>query len=444
MPLLLVRKTKMQKEKELSEMAKLTPSARRDIDFLKQFAEGAYMLNSLKKITTKVPYAKGAFYLSEFLGKTPSAIVQEYKSDAHGNLYECLDKWEKVFRDFATFLENKNFSSATVALYYAGAKALINTNVPRRMSVQAKSPVAISRTIPGVSFDDLKEIFAICSVRERAIITFLKDSGMSRADALILNLENLENFERGDQFIHLSVFRGKESVEYGPFIGPNAVEALRAYFALRRSRGENLTAKSPLFTTEEKPLVRLNLVSINNVFLRITQKAGKRISTHRLRKFFETYMALSVRHPIILKFWMGHKVSKGRDIESRYIIPPIPEQLALYKESYHNIDLTGGSLEERAKAVVKAEFERMLTPEAKAFAEHHDIRYQHRRGKPKAKENCENGEHCGENFAQVQETELLQHLKDGWKIAYKLENGEVIIQRSAQVFFADGVVFFCP
>lgn len=407
---------------------KLTPSAQRYLDFLNKFPEGAYMLDNLKKVTTQVPYAKGAFFLSEFLGKNPSQIVQDYKADVHGNLYEASDKWEKIFKDFATYLEKKKYSSASVALYHNGAKALINANVPRRMHVQAKTEKGVSRTIVGVTFEDLKEIYGMCDVRERAIVAFLKDSGMSKADILPLDIGILENFDRGDQFIHLSVFRGKESVEYETFIGPNTVEALKAYFALRRNRGESLTPQSPLFVTEEKPLTSLNSRSVSSLFARIAKKSGKKITTHRLRKFFETYMALIVRHPIILKYWMGHKITKARDVEVRYIIPPTPEQLKLYQESYKNIDLTGGTLEERMREAAKEQFEKMLSPEAREFAQSHNLRFKGRKKKPEpeSEKACEDGKHC-QRLAS--EAELPDLLADGWHASIVLPSGKIVVER---------------
>jgi integrase len=412
-------------------MKKLTPAEKAQVDYVMQYAEGRHMLEKVAtKINTRLCYAKGVKFLCDFLQKTPTAIVQEYQGDVKANSYEAYDKWERIYDDFATYLaKEKNFGSASVAVYHSGAKNLINTNVPRSVRLAAKAPSKVSRTIAGVTFADLKQIFNIADVRERAIIAFLKDSGMSKADVLPLNLEILENFDRGDEFIRLSVFREKEGVEYETFIGPNAVEALKAYFALRRSRGENLTPKSPLFAVVRKPFIRMEDTTVSTLFTRLTQKSGKIVTTHRLRKFFETYMALTVRHPIILKYWMGHRIGKSRDIEARYIIPPTPEQLKLYQESYRNIDLTGGTLEERAKQAAKEQFEKMLTPEQKEVIAKSGLKLMRKKGsEPKDAEKCEDG-HC-ENFEQISEAELLQHLRDGWTIVKELSSGEVIVRRA--------------
>ena len=42
---------------------------------------------------------------------------------------------------------------------------------------------------------------------------------------------------------------------------------------------------------------------------------------------------------------------------------------------------------------------------------------------------CQNGVHCGEQYEQIGENQLLEYLRDGWAVAYKLENEEVIVKR---------------
>lgn len=402
-------------------MRNLTPSDKKQLEFLEASPEGRHMLNKVAKSqSTKIAYSTGCKHFADYLKKGLTEIVREYQDDVKANSYAGFEKWEAVFDDFAIYLQKLGLSSASVTLYHAAAKALINANVPRSLRLQAKTPEANSRTIAGVTIDDLKEIFAMCDVRGRAIVAFLKDSGMSRADALTLNIKDLKNYEKAD-FVHLEVFRAKEKVEYETFIGPDAVQALRAYFTSRTIKGETLTQESPIFATDYKPYVRLNEVSLSSLFGRIEAATGKTISSHRLRKFFETYQALVVRHPIILKYWMGHKIAKSRDIESRYIIPPTPEQEKLYRESYRNICITGATLEERAQAAAKEELRKLLTPEEKQLLSDAGLRLRRR------EKNRENGG-SQESFKQIVESELLEYLKSGWQIVKELANGQVIVK----------------
>jgi integrase len=417
-------------------MGNLTPSEEKILEFVEASPGGRHMLDKVAKAqSTKVAYSTGCKHLSDYLKKPLSQIIQEYQADVKANSYAAFDKWENIFDDFAIYLEKQRLSSASVALYHAGAKALINANVPRSLKLQAETPKRSSRTIQGVSIEDLKQIFAICDVRERAIIAFLKDSGMSRADALTLNIRDLKGYEKQD-FVHLQVYRGKEKVEYETFIGPDALQALRAYFRSRTIRGETLTQESPIFANDYKPFGRLTEENLSTIFSRIEKATSLTISSHKLRKFFETYMALIVRHPIVLKYWMGHKIGQSRDIESRYIIPPTPEQEKLYRESYKNISLTGATLEEMAQAAAKAEFAKMLTEEQKQLAIKAGIKFQKTKPKPKEeieevekfvaerKKDCRNG-HCQKI---VTEQELPSFLEENWRIVASLPSGKLVIE----------------
>lgn len=408
-------------------MDRLPPSRKREIEYAESFPESRRMLEKIAKaVSTKVSYGKAVRLLSEFLRKDPTQIVDEYKADAKKSMYDAFDKWERTFDDFTIFLEKYGFGSATVHLYHAGAKALINCNVPRSMMVRAKSPEVYSRSIPPVTFDDLKKVYGMAGVRDRAIIAFFKDSGISAADAVGLNFGDLEGFGRGEKWARIKVYREKEHVEYETFLGPNATEALRAYAGVREQKGERTTEDSPLFVTETKPFRRLNLRALRADLRQVQRSTGIVISTHRLRKFFETYMALTVRHPIVLKYWMGHKVKGGRDVEAKYIIPPTPEQLRLYKESYKNIDLTGGTMEERVKAI--EQIMEKMTPEQRELMRKHGVTMMRKReGGEGGKDTETNGGQATQRIAG--EEELGELLTQGYRVILTLPSGKIVVER---------------
>lgn len=416
----------------------LGPFDRHFVEFCEKYPEATEMLRgAARTLSTKALYARGVYLLSEFYHKTPTEIVAEYRTDVKAGAYDAYDKWEKVFRDFAIFLEDKDFKSATVGIYYTGAKALINYNVPRSLRLQTKAPEVFSRTIPGVTLEDLKKLYAMSrSPRERAFMSILKDSGISCADVIRLTIKDLEGFDKGEEWIHINVVREKEHVQYETFLGPNAVNDLKAYLAWREQRGEKITPQSRIFVSEHTPYEVLDSAAVACIFTRMTARTGIDISTHRLRKFFETYMALVVRHPIVLKYWMGHKIRQGRDIEARYIIPPTPEQLKLYKEAYRSIDITGATVESRVKELEK--FKASLTPEQQETAKRAGLlmRKKERVSKPKEEgeeeegqepEKCENGEHCQR---VASEAELPELLAQGWHASIVLPSGKIVIQKA--------------
>lgn len=418
-------------------MEKLPPSAKKLIKFCESSAEGRHMLAKVCKTTsTKIAYSMGCKFLSDYLSKTLSEIVSEYKVDVKKSQYEAFDKWEMIFDDFAIYLRDKlGYKSASVHLFHVGAKALINANVPRSLRLQAKTPEVHSDEIPPITFEDLKQVYNMCNVRERAFIAFLKDSGISSADAVRLNIGDLKGFDKNESWIHIRLIRKKEHVNYETFLGPNATAALRAYLKLRERRSEKITKETPIFITETKPYKRLNAHALHTAFRRIKLKSGITISTHRLRKFFETYMALGVRHPIVLKYWMGHKVKSGRDIEAKYVIPPTPEQLKLYKETYEHIDFSPKpDAMEMIVAEIKVRTEK-LTPERKRklikeLSLRHPKLLKHPEIKRMYEETTKGGDMAVEpNFKEIGEDQLLAYLTNGWSIVYKSSNGTIIVKR---------------
>ena len=389
-----------------------------------------------KATNTKIAYSMGCKFLSDYLGKTLSEIVSEYKSDVKKSQYEAFDKWEMIFDDFAVYLRDKlGYKSASVHVFHVGAKALINTNVPRSLRLQAKTPEVHSSEIPPITFEDLKSVYEMCNVRERAFIAFLKDSGISSSDAVRLNVGDLKGFDKNESWINIRLIRKKEYVNYETFLGPNATAALRAYLKFRERRSEKITKETPIFITETKPYKRLNAHALHTAFRRIKLKSGIVVSTHRLRKFFETYMALTVRHPIVLKYWMGHKVKSGRDIEAKYVIPPTPEQLKLYKEAYEHIDFKP---KPDAMETLIAEIEvrtEKLNPEQKRrlikkLSLRHPKLLEHPTIKRMYEETTKGGDMALDpNFKEIGEDQLLAYLTNGWSIVHNLQNGRLIVKR---------------
>ena len=68
-----------------------------------------------------------------------------------------------------------------------------------------------------------------------------------------------------------------------------------------------------------------------------------------------------------------------------------------------------------------------MTPEQKATIARHGIRLTKRKNELKVHEDCTDGEHC-ESFEQINETQLLDYLRQGWVIVHKLGNGDVVIK----------------
>jgi hypothetical protein len=250
---------------------------------------------------------------------------------------------------------------------------------------------------------------------------------------------DIEDLSSG--FGYLRVFRRKENVNYETFIGPNAMQAMATYIDFRKRMGENVTDESPLFTKKNKLGERLTRSLISYMFQSLTQKSGVAISTHRLRKTFETFLAVGKVHPLILSYWTGHKVKGGRDIEGKYIIPPKTEQIKLYRSAYHHIDISA-KLDETAMflAEMRTRMTALPSHQRQRFLKEITLAYPAKaqviRDDPQIRQlltepNITNGGMAFSDlrFEEINESKLLTYLRAGWQVAYNLKNGRVIVEK---------------
>ena len=155
------------------------------------------------------------------------------------------------------------------------------------------------------------------------------------------------------------------------------------------------------------------------------QTGGKQVRFHCLRKFLADHLS-SFMSESKWKMILGKMV-----VESAYISP---DDLAKdYARAMSEITFTRSPLQEdRVRELAREELKASLTTEQKELIAKSGLKLRRKENVSAPKDECEDGEHCDEgdeNFEQIAETDLLAHLKDGWQIAYKLTDGQVIVKR---------------
>jgi len=439
-------------------MVTLTPADYKRIAWVKSFKAGEKWLLKLEKqygekLETFKNYALALEAFCEYVGMNPDEIIEAYKAALDKNVREAVDEWNEKLDLFVPWLikrgkkiirkgkeEIKPIKRSTASTKFCAIKSFFDYNVS--IALTAKTPEFHSEAKKPVTLDDLREkVLPHADVYQTFEILFLKDSGVSQDEALRFNVRDVQDM--GNGFGYLKVFREKEGVDYETWIGSNAMQAMKRTLDYRRQLGLEVTKDSPLFVKKNKPNERQEWRLISSSLSRLGEKAGVELSTHRLRKTFETFLAIAKVHPIILKYWMGHKVKKGKsDVEMRYIIPPTPEQMKLYMEAYKYLDMAPRPDETKVEMLAKKEALRILAKNAGySDAEiSHIIRQQkdvpevevleRLASKPKkVKTETNGGGDCGETFEQIRESQLLTYLKAGWQIVHRLESGEVIVRR---------------
>jgi integrase len=130
--------------------------------------------------------------------------------------------------------------------------------------------------------------------RNRAMLMFLKDSGLRIGDANALNVSDW--LEAETRIVDGEAFKLFEPKETGKtkapayvIVGPETVEAVDRYLEERRETGLPMKPDSPLFLNRQN--TRFHPDGFGHVFQRLGKFVGKkRISAHSLRKFHTTML----------------------------------------------------------------------------------------------------------------------------------------------------------
>jgi len=429
-------------------MVKINPADIERIEWVKSFKSGEKWFLKLRKqyglkMGTQKNYAFGLKRFCEYISKNPDEIIADYKDALAENVEAGVSDWNDNLDLFVPWAIDKyGLSRSRARDHFTAVKSFFEHN--SSIGLSAKTPNVRTMSLTPTPIDAIREkILSHADINTRFIVIFLKDSGMSQDDALRLNIGDINDL--GNGFGYIKTYRAKEGVDYETWVGPNTIDALKQYLDYRKRNGGDISESAPLFVKKTKIDERLTSPLIGYMLRDLGKRAGEPLSTHRLRKTFETFLALGRVHPIILKYWMGHTVKGGKgDIEGRYIIPPKNKQLEAYREGYKHIDIAAQQLSEDERRI-QATFDNLRLT---GFSEEDIERYRKERGKtwhtakelitairqrarrPKPAENadCPDGKNCP-TFKEINESDLLNHLQDGWRITHHLQNGKVIIQK---------------
>jgi integrase len=417
------------------------------LEWLKQFETGRRWISTVQaektgSFKTQLEYAYRLQKFCNHVNRTPDQLIEDRRNELKGKTQVEQRRTEEMVRDFFNFQAEKSTRLSAKA-YHGALRSFYKYNY---MPLRMETPRARSRKIQPITLEEFKQIDAIANPRDRALMRFMKDSGLSTEDITVFNYGDIKReFEAGNEFIHIRAVRQKTQVNYDTFIGPNTVEALRTYFQLRKANGEILNDKSPLFLSHGKrkgkkrgDVEKLDDNSIRTIFTRLKNRIGIVVSPHRIRKLFASYMGLKVRHPAVLKYWMGHSIETS-DVEGRYVLPPLEEQRKLYMESYEQIDIRPKpslTKEEVRAEVFEALSDEMLEP----YAKKHGLsvtEYKRMLREKKAptttvplipsetneNDTCKNG-NCQ---LIVAEKDLESFLPQGWRVAAVLPSGKIVV-----------------
>jgi len=309
--------------------------------------------------------------------------------------------------------------------------------------------------IPIITRAQLIDIFnASGSYKYKAVIMFLKDSGLRAGDVANLKVEDIKNahYSQDGQYCTFELKTQKTGAYANPVIGPETIEWVNKWLSERKTRVIPTGDKDALFCTTKtfKGYTRKDGIqikstipgdfmdesSISVIFGQYVRKAGLKstgISAHSCRKYHKTYLEAGGCPTSWINKMQGRKGEGTGGIYTK----PEPEQLiTMYKKGYNELRLFGRESVEKTVAEILAQNARERgvseekIKELMAVIEMGNMSLaQFRIQLSKYIEDAQSKPQKTETDI-VEEGSLTNHLNHGWEFVGTTPSGRCIIRRS--------------
>lgn len=166
--------------------------------------------------------------------------------------------------------------------------------IPEKIKVEV--PRVRRQKLPFLTGPQIKQLLDLCTARERALVTFMVDTGLRRMEVSNLNVSDV-NFDNGA----VRVLHGKGDKYRLAVIGPTAKRTLLTAMKHNKDKSED----APLFQTREGNRLTGNAIQL--LFRRLSERTGMKVTPHMLRRSFATLTLKSGIDLVSLQILMGHE-----------------------------------------------------------------------------------------------------------------------------------------
>jgi integrase len=382
-------------------------------------------LNAQKKSTMPVYKTYWGYFL-EFTGLTGDKILENRRQDKEYT-------WEKRVMEFKNWLIQKgqsDNSAKTASATVRGFFSFHRLPLQFRRSESARLSEA-KRKYEDYKFsrEDLQKMVEVADLTEKYVIVVGKSFGLRAGDFLRLSRGDLEAYIDREPPIAIGEKETeKKGVMAYSFIDSDAKPVIKLML-------DYMTTKGRINPTD-KMLSFGDAIQLTRVLRRVTVKAcikfgNKRIRFHCLRKFLidrlSSHMSESKWKQIV-----GKTISEGAYVSSESLREDYARAMT---ETCFRMDLDYITKRQEASEQIMSKImaNEPLTDQDKANIIRYNLKWSKKAMKPKDVrseiETQTNGGDCGENFEQIAESQLLQYLRAGWKVAHRLANGGLIVER---------------
>ena len=310
------------------------------VEDIRRFASVQVWLDELgKKTFNKVMVDSWLGYLRKFCGFTgmnPDQLI-----DIRINELASTDRRERghakrLLNRF--YNEYKERSQAGACVAFTALKSFYTAN-DVAVNVKTPEPAVMREHTLIPTQEQIRKMADLCSLRDRALIVFIAETGMRISEVLGLKQKHLgSEFQISKDVCAVNPPR-KSGRKAGPqvtFICSDAVDLLKKYLEARHREGEVITDESSLFVSTREIGAQLTRTGAYKILLKagirsglITEKQGlKAFHSHCFRKRVQTVLEGSGIPLNWVDYLIGHK---PRGAQASAYSLPTDEQL---KEAY--------------------------------------------------------------------------------------------------------------
>jgi hypothetical protein len=382
----------------------------------------------LAKLQKKEQSAHSLYRFCEWCNRRPPELLEAKAKDASIN--PPPNEVEKLLDDFIA----TDISGFTNIIKYhctMAVKSFFKHNY--RDLARASGAMDLEQVKPynKLTKEGLRKLWSWAqNLRDKALMTFVCSTAIAKETLTNLKWSHLEeNWEKIDLpciNIPSALLKGHgqgkyKNVRQTTFMTPEAKRDLINYKEwLEQKLGRKMTAEDNIWLETYAPYRPLSYSAFGLLIWQLSKNTGVPFSWHDARRWVNTALEQIGISSNWARKIRGRKV---RGEEAPYSQPAIEQLREKFREAVPLLEF----ISERPQ-VPKEILDRIAKMEDEVKAEKRQYGLLRKKSQIKAPENCEDG-HCGEEFKQIGETLLLEHLKAGWKITHNLGNGEIIVQK---------------
>lgn len=223
----------------------------------------------------------------DFIQMTPTEQIEKRIKDLQSNNLKVRNFFENKVIEYKNRLETQSYKSATIhnmlvpiQSFFSAHRVTLNFRRGELTPKASKKEKIIKKFVP--SNEEIRAMYSVADVRERALLLVLYQSGFSPVDTLALNIQDIENLYDlpDDRHYFIEMHRQKTNSIVATCISYEAIYEIKA---MLKTRGN--PKKGALFVSKVPKNNEENRLSQKYLSIALKDVAEKALAPQRASKF---------------------------------------------------------------------------------------------------------------------------------------------------------------